>query len=232
MYQKVERSEHKYYISYEVATRLQNELAIFLPRDPHSQLNEYMVRSLYFDTINNQDYYEKINGYETRKKIRLRIYDVHTDVAKLEMKAKDGAYQHKYSMTISKAEGKQLIQGDYGVLLDHAQQVEVATLLFKTMTLGAYQPVVMIEYDRTAYQYQEFNVRLTFDRHVKSCEWNTNLFAEQIDFMPVMTDYVLLEVKYDRILPKFISDILKRYSLSEVANSKYYQGRKIFSEVL
>ena len=48
----------------------------------------YMIRSMYFDSINDDDYYEKLSGEVNRKKIRLRIYDKEGELVKLEIKQK------------------------------------------------------------------------------------------------------------------------------------------------
>ena len=38
-----------------------------------------MVRSLYFDSLEDSDYYDKLDGVMNRKKIRLRIYEAGSD---------------------------------------------------------------------------------------------------------------------------------------------------------
>ncbi len=78
-----------------------------------------MVRSLYFDTIDDTDYTEKEDGYEYRKKIRLRIYSPSANNAKLEMKEKLGDNQRKRSLNISKEHALELISGRYECLLSY-----------------------------------------------------------------------------------------------------------------
>ena len=56
--------------------------------DAHNGSQGYRIRSLYFDTIHEKDYEDKIDGLEIRRKIRLRIYDPAADFAMLEMKQK------------------------------------------------------------------------------------------------------------------------------------------------
>ena len=68
------RCENKYLISYADALSLQRKLDLVLQRDCHSGEQGYTVRSLYFDSLNNLDFYTKLAGTELRKKIRLRIY--------------------------------------------------------------------------------------------------------------------------------------------------------------
>ena len=70
---KTFRHEIKYIISYSEFLYLRKKLDDLLEID-RNQLG-YMIRSMYFDSINDDDYYEKLSGEVNRKKIRLRIYD-------------------------------------------------------------------------------------------------------------------------------------------------------------
>ena len=61
-----------------------------------------LIRSLYFDSLDDDDYYSKLNGEYVRKKIRLRTYDVSSNKVKLEIKQKIDIHQLKESLVISK----------------------------------------------------------------------------------------------------------------------------------
>lgn len=80
----VSRRELKYMMSYTSGLKLQSELNQILQIDEHANRGCYNVRSLYFDSINNIDFFEKIDGDERRKKIRLRIYNSSQNTAKYE----------------------------------------------------------------------------------------------------------------------------------------------------
>ena len=96
------RNEKKYILPFRNALSIRGKLDEILARDGHSETWGYMVRSLYFDSVNNIDYKTKLAGVEKRKKIRLRIYSTASKKCKLEMKAKDGDLQHKVSLWISR----------------------------------------------------------------------------------------------------------------------------------
>lgn len=100
--QSVLRTEEKYLLSHPQALTLQNKLRALLHVDDFGDNDGYRVRSLYFDSFHNIDYREKNAGTYHRKKIRLRIYDEKQVNAKLELKEKHGALQHKVSVTISR----------------------------------------------------------------------------------------------------------------------------------
>ena len=113
------RSELKYWVSYSDSLLLQAELGRLLMPDGYSQDGFYRVKSLYFDSIGQKDYIEKLEGVERRRKIRMRIYDENTDTVKLECKQKSGALQHKESLLVSRQDALRYMEGDYGSLLEY-----------------------------------------------------------------------------------------------------------------
>ena len=224
------RSELKYWISYRDSLLLQAELNKLLMPDDYSQDGFYRVRSLYFDSINQIDFTEKLDGVESRKKIRMRIYDEDTQTVKLECKQKTGALQHKESLLINRAETMQYMEGDYSGLLERPE--ETAWRLYSDMTLGCYRPAGIIEYDRCAYLYGEYNTRITIDRNVRSSELCLDLFEREIPWIPTIDDQVILEVKFNEKLIEPIKRILAKYHLTNVSVSKYGSGRPILEQYI
>ena len=72
-----------------------------------------MIRSLYFDTPDDQDFQDKVDGLELRRKLRLRTYSPQSDFAMLEMKQKQGPYQRKRSLRLAREDAQRLCRGDY-----------------------------------------------------------------------------------------------------------------------
>lgn len=224
----VSRQEIKYLMTYQESTRLQSELEQILDVDPYSQAapdGSYRIRSLYFDSPAGIDYAEKYSGVENRKKVRLRIYDPKAASTKFEIKYKSGDYQEKNSIIVSREEAKMFSQGEYWKLLDHSEKE--AAELYSILTLGAYQPAAVVEYRRRAYIYPDFDTRITFDTRVQSSELNLDLFDENPAYIPVLTDKVILEVKFNQYLLDSIKRILAKYNLSRTAVSKYGMCRPI-----
>lgn len=96
--QQVLRQEHKYLLNPAQADQYKCEFRKLLSEDAHNGKNGYLVRSLYFDTLNDRDLAEKLAGVEIRRKIRLRIYAPDANVAFLEMKQKEGENQDRKSV--------------------------------------------------------------------------------------------------------------------------------------
>ena len=69
---EVLRQEKKYAINLKDGTVLQGRLGAVMHGDVHNGSQGYVIRSLYFDTPDDQDFHDKIDGLELRRKIRLR----------------------------------------------------------------------------------------------------------------------------------------------------------------
>ena len=107
------RHELKYFITPAEMTVLRGILTPVMQLDPNgNEHNEYHIRSLYFDTINDDALEEKIAGVGNRKKYRIRIYNFSDRVIKLECKSKYGDLISKQSVTIPRELADQLIAGD------------------------------------------------------------------------------------------------------------------------
>lgn len=223
----VGRREQKYYLSHPDALKLQRELDVLLERDSHSPKGAYRVKSLYFDSYQNVDYFEKLHGYEKRKKIRMRIYDEDASAVKLELKEKQGEYQHKHSLLLSREEAEEMCGGNYGVLL--LRQEEIAHRIYRILRCGGYRPAAVVEYDRLAYIYRNYATRITFDSGVRSEELTPALFERKRYRRLANEDYVILEVKFNRHLAGFIGSVLQKYCLNQVSVSKYGEGRPVFA---
>lgn len=218
---KTFRHEYKYKIAYEEMLNLRKKLNGILNID--RDIDGYMVRSLYFDSINDIDYYEKLEGAKERKKIRLRIYEPNASVVKLEIKEKNDFHQLKESVMISKEMALELIRGHYEVLLDNDDGV--SKKIYLIMCENCYKPKVIIEYKRIAY-ITSTTTRITFDMEIKKSEDVFDFFNEDINYIEVINKQdVTLEIKFDRFLEPYIADILKDYIVLNSSFSKYVLGR-------
>lgn len=158
------------------------------------------------------------------EKIRLRTYDLNDNEVKLEIKRKEGINQVKESVWIQKEDAKELVVGNYSVLLKYNSQT--AETIYNIMTLGQYRPVVMVDYYRKAYYHRENNIRITLDRDIRSSESNFDMFNKSIMLTPVFDEgFSVLEVKYNSVILRWIKDALNGINLSKQSISKYCSSR-------
>lgn len=221
------RKEKKYIISQTASSKLYQLFSQVLHEDINNSSNKgYIVRSLYFDTIDDTDYTEKEDGYEYRKKIRLRIYSPNEKSAKLEMKEKSGDNQRKRSLTVSKENAMALIAGRYECLLSYENPF--AEELYFMMMQQLYIPKCIVEYRRRAFIVTENDIRITLDDKIEATESNFDLFSANLNLYPVgHFDDVTLEVKYNRFLLSYVRDLLSECNKMSTSNSKYSLARSV-----
>ena len=222
---QVYREEKKFLLNIEEFRRLAHHLGHFLMEDEHNGSLGYRVRSLYFDTMYDKDYFEKLDGVELRRKIRLRIYDPENDFALLEMKQKQGQYQLKRSLRITRDDAYELIQGNYTPLLRYSE--DFAAECYALMQMQVYRPKTIVEYNRKAFIAKENKIRITFDNQIVSTESDANLFAKDLNMNPVLDPFaVVLEVKFNGFLLDYIKDLISNAQKSELSVSKYMLARQ------
>lgn len=218
------RMEKKYPVSPAVAGQIGARLSYILRKDANCRDGmPYVIRSVYFDSMDNRDYTEKESGIETRKKIRLRIYGNDSPI-KLEWKQKEGERQRKRSLLISRDHAQLLLQGDYGCLRKY--EGELPLRFYTTMTEAVYRPRCLIQYRRLAYVLPSNDIRITLDSDITSWEGCPDLWAVSPPSYPV-TEWgkTVLEVKYRNFLLDYVKTALSGFDLTETANSKYTAGR-------
>ena len=219
------RHELKYRISYGEKAALELRLAPLLQRDAHAGPGGYLIRSLYFDDCWNSAYAEKDAGILARKKYRIRIYNFSDRVIKLECKSKYGDLISKQSVSIPRELADQLIAGDPEGL----QRMRHPLLhdVYREMKTRLLRPVVIVDYIREAYIHPAEEVRITFDKQIRTGLYQTAMFDASIPTYPVFDDPVeVLEVKYDEFLPTYMQAILSGVTAQRSAVSKYTWCRR------
>ncbi|WP_291573139.1 polyphosphate polymerase domain-containing protein [Clostridium sp. UBA4548] len=228
---EVLRQEKKFLISLSQFYQYSHNLSKILQVDSHSQEDGYMIRSLYFDTLDDKDYHEKEEGVELRRKIRLRIYDPKANFALLEMKQKQGALQKKRSLRLNKEDAQRMIQGNYSVLLKYKEPF--AAECFSLMNMFCYRPKTVVTYKRKAFIANANDIRVTFDHHIIGTESSFDIFSDTLVENSILDPYLgVLEVKFNGFLFAYIKDMLNECDTSEVSVSKYSLGRSVSKHYL
>ena len=221
---EVYRQEKKYFMTLPDMMSLSARLSHFMIPDPHNGARGYRIRSLYFDTVDEQDYQEKIDGMELRRKLRLRIYDPAADFAMLEMKQKEGVYQKKRSLRVRREDAAQLAAGRYESLLGYPDPF--AAECYGLMHMRCYRPKTVVEYLRKAFIAKENKIRITFDSEIRANEACCDLFSSHLLLSPVLDPFNgVLEVKYNGFLLSYIRAAVNEANRSELSVSKYCLDR-------
>jgi SPX domain protein involved in polyphosphate accumulation len=193
--------------------------SIGLKHDSNVEGDTYNITSLYFDTFGLDDYYDKLGGFLKRKKVRARVYG--KNIAKdgegvhLEAKHKHDMYIGKKRTKISKDTWKSFIEGHSDEVLDEFG------LSIKT---EGRVPTAIVRYEREAFVETFFSrIRLTFDKNIKVIKYNDlePLGNYDYDTTSVLDSGVVMEIKFNEILPWWFGFMVRKFNLKRGAYSKY-----------
>ena len=223
------RHELKYFISFRDYYELRTRALAFMHHDEHGDDGRYFIRSLYFDDVMLSDYNQKMDGWNRRRKYRIRIYDLSDEIIKFEIKDKYDSCISKVSDFITPEECDSIIQGDFEFISD---------MIFSDSDEGECKALRMAYIENAT---REGTVRMTFDMNLRAGSPSGS--AEDLfdpDLLTVSAyeeGCMILEVKYDDYLPDFIRKMLKPLGRWQSSQSKYalcclaqanYLGKEVF----
>ena len=218
------RHEIKFTISKKCAKILKDRLLAIMSIDENGK-NGYFIRSLYYDTPNQDAYYEKIDGVLYRNKYRIRIYNHDDGFIRLEKKMKHNNMTAKEQTRISKEICMKILDESLDI---HYIEDGLLKEFYVKVKINHLCPSVLVDYERLALTYPVSDVRVTFDYNISSGRYNYDLFNYQNnDYKVIKDDLVVLEVKYNDILPEPIKLILGTIPSNREAFSKFASARSI-----
>lgn len=88
------------------------------------------------------------------------------------------------------------------------------------------RPKIIVAYERKAYVYEPGNVRITFDRNIRTSRQVADFGTQMISYDPLHDINAVLEIKYDEFLPGFLLQLLELNFLQQTAYSKYQLCRE------
>ncbi|WP_127534074.1 polyphosphate polymerase domain-containing protein [Paenibacillus kobensis] len=220
------RRELKYYMNYHQYFIIRQRLSSFMERDKHAgPTGEYHIRSLYFDDMENKALADKQGGVRNRSKYRIRIYNLQDKVIHFEKKIKRDEFIAKKKVSLTRQEADAIIAGDPSSLF--VPEDELRMELYNEIAGRLLKPKVIVDYVREPYVHVNGNVRITFDKQLKTGLFSTDLFNPELGTVSTIDDhFIILEVKYDEYLPYHIQDALQLEGLHRQSASKYVMCRK------
>ena len=217
------RHEWKHEISYADLLAIRQRLRAVAESDPHAQGGRYLIRSLYFDNLDDKALREKIDGVNLREKFRIRYYNGDTSVIHLEKKSKRAGLGTKFSAALSREEAQSIVDGRLDWMMDSGRPL--VQELYCKMRWQGLRPKVIVEYTREPFIYRPGNVRVTFDYDIRTGLSCTDFLNPDCVTIPAGDAPILLEVKWDAFLPNIIRDAVQTPGRHAEAFSKYAQCR-------
>lgn len=220
------RHEYKYVCSLDKIAYIKNSVDAIMDLDAHvNEDGEYTVRSLYFDDYDDTCYYDNMYGTDPREKFRIRIYNADSSKISLELKQKQKSKTKKLSCTLTKELCEEIVNG--GIPDMNAVDSALYRKFILQLQTRMLQPKIIVEYDRIPYIYYDGNVRVTFDKNIRSSTQCEDFLQKELFCRPIMeTNIHLMEVKFDEFLPDFIQQLVEHEGVKQSSFSKYFLCRK------
>lgn len=229
------RVEHKYIVPKSLLGELRSALAPYVVHDEFCAARpdrQYTVRSIYYDNRQLACYFEKVDGFRLKKKLRIRGYDRPgpDSMVFLEIKRKQEDFISKSRAGVRWDRVRELFPG-------HGQQAalpfepgskeaEAAGRFLYNYYRRRMLPTVLVAYEREAF-YSRFDplLRLTFDRNVRSRIYPelASLYEDR-EMKFLIPGQFIFEVKFYMSLPFWARDVIRRLDLVRLAFSKYATG--------
>ncbi|MDA3847578.1 MAG: polyphosphate polymerase domain-containing protein [Vallitaleaceae bacterium] len=222
---KGKRHEIKYTINYFDYLTYSGRLKKILKEDHSVNGEGYEVTSIYFDDRYNTAYLEKIRGDEFRSKYRLRYYNDEQDFYKLEKKEKWQRMTVKSSTQLEKKVVDEILLGNYQVIAD--SQDTLVREFYYGLTKKMLRPKTVIRYHRNAYMHPIGEFRLTLDTDIRFGLYRDNIPVDQLMYMQAIeNNEVIMELKFDGVLPSMISNMIQASRVISSSSSKYVYSRQ------
>ena len=212
-------NQHQFYI---IRQRLKS---LMRPDANVGPTGEYHIRSLYFDDMHNKALHEKLGGIRDRVKYRIRIYNIQDNVIHFEKKMKRDDYIAKIKEPLTRDMYDAIAAGDFECL--NRPDKPLLMELYNEMNHSLLRPKVIVDYVREPYVCHHGNVRITFDKDLRTGLHSTDIFNKNLDPVRAIDDnLIILEVKFDEYIPDAIKTAVQLEGLNRQSASKYVICRK------
>lgn len=214
------RFERKYLMDFLVYEKVKEKLKYFLKYDPlGDKKGRYAVSSIYFDSPDYKFYTEKTDGEKIRNKVRFRSY---SDISGNSNSPIFLEIKKRINQNIFKKKLK--LSSEINLFLNNSptKEEDIVSefyLLKETYDLKA---AAQVTYIRQALINNFFpKLRITFDYNIQCRNIDMDLKNIFCKNQVLPKNQVIMEVKYNTIIPVFVKNIIENNNLTLTTFSKY-----------
>lgn len=225
----IERYEIKYLLPERMVPRVRAHIAPYCKRDKYANAEGfYAIRSLYLDTANYDLFWANAREQRDRFKARIRNYPGKSSPVFFEVKRRVGDVIVKSRAVVPEKKWLEvLLNSAFGTPIDNKHLARFIDV-YQRYHL---EPRVLVEYEREPYEslYDNY-ARVTFDRRIICQEQRgLSLEADPHRWRPVdhrvqtwtSEPVCVLELKFERRPPRWMSDMIRNLELTRMSFSKY-----------
>lgn len=228
---KFNRFELKYVLPLKSIAALKKDILKYALPDPYGDGNgKYTLTSLYYDSPDHKFYWEKVDGIKYRRKLRIRWYETEKRLSDdstvfLEIKQRIDRVTQKKRFPLRYKDA--LLFCDEGIIPKYdPEDEETVQEIESLLRLYNLKPTAITTYQRQAFvgTHYDMGLRVTFDTHVTYRRRNLDLNAGTYDGFIVPPDFVIMEIKTNERIPRWITELVAGHHLQLIRVSKYCTG--------
>lgn len=222
------RYELKYLISLQQAEKFKSDLRAFLVPDGNgNHKGRYTLTSLYYDSPDLRCYWEKESGIKVRRKLRIRLYASNLVLAEdtpvfLEIKQRDDRVTRKRRAIQPYGEALRLCN-DRRIPTHAEEDRDVIEEIYAFLWQYNLRPVMIVRYNRQAFIGTKYDtgLRVTFDTSISFQAQKLHLHEQPSGIPLLPANRVVMEIKVNDRIPRWLTDMIGAHNLQMVQVSKY-----------
>lgn len=180
---------------------LKRRLALFMDIE-----NKEYIRDLYFDSPNNEDLIEKVNGESITEKFRIRYKNLDSTDIRLEKRMKkDGKYK-KISAIITEEDVENILNGDIEYLA--FSDKKILRDFYLNIMCEKIEPKAIIEFERQSFVYEKSDITVNIDTSRRVSLNEEDIMDDEIKSVVINEDTAVIEMRYNKDIPKFVDRLI------------------------
>lgn len=182
---------------------LKRRLALFMDIE-----NKEYIRDLYFDSPNNEDLIEKVNGESITEKFRIRYKNLDSSDIRLEKRMKKNGKYKKISAIITEEDVENILNGDIEYLA--FSDKKILRDFYLNIMCEKIEPKAIIEFARESFTYERADITVNIDTSRRVSLNEEDIMDDEIKSVAINEDTAVIEVRYNKDIPKFVDKLIFR----------------------
>lgn len=182
---------------------LKRRLALFMDIE-----NKEYIRDLYFDSPNNEDLIEKVNGESITEKFRIRYKNLDSSDIRLEKRMKKNGKYKKISAIITEEDVENILNGDIEYLA--FSDKKILRDFYLNIMCEKIEPKAIIEFARESFTYERADITVNIDTSRRVSLNEEDIMDDEIKSVAINEDTAVIEVRYNKDIPKFVNKLIFR----------------------
>ena len=220
----INRYELKYFVPIAAIPEITASMAAYTRPDPHDEGGRgYRVYSVYWDSPDYQFFWEKIEGYSHRRKLRFRVY-ADSPYAFIEIKQRFDRTLQKLRLQVPLDAVSRFFDDEReGRLTEEQLDSPVTREILEIKHRYNLMPRMAVSYRRRAlFGEYEPDLRVTFDTRIQYSDAHLSI-GDRFETGKYVVDprAAVMELKFSDRVPLWLVKLIRRHELQITRMSKY-----------